>query len=146
MILKTKQPTRCQKFNYRLELLYVHWLTTTSWTTFRFLFLKILDCRVRDMIPAQHFSVIHAQRHVWWDLERGSFRGWILLRIFKPCCECTKVFLKSPLILGVFKSYPLGDRTCPTKRKSQYFFFFWKRLLFGHKNAQHDILGIHDYP
>ena len=25
-------------------------------------------------------------------------------------------------------------------------FFYWKVVLFGHNNAQHDILGIHDYP
>ena len=25
-------------------------------------------------------------------------------------------------------------------------FFYWKRVLFWHNNAQHDILGIHDYP
>ena len=24
--------------------------------------------------------------------------------------------------------------------------FYWKLVLFGHNNAQQDILGIHDYP
>ena len=32
------------------------------------------------MIPAQYFSVIHAQRHIWWELDRGSDRG-------EPYCE-----------------------------------------------------------
>ena len=25
-------------------------------------------------------------------------------------------------------------------------FFYWTLVLFGHNNAQRDILGIHDYP
>ena len=56
---------------------------------------------------------------------------------------CSRQMRSSKIGIGCPR---LGDRTCPTWRRSQSFVFYWKLGLFGHNNAQHDILDIRDYP
>ena len=44
------------------------------------------------MITAYHFSVIHAQRHIWWELDRGSDRGEPYCEFSNPVASALKPF------------------------------------------------------
>ena len=68
------------------------------------------------MIPAQHFSVIHAMHNgiFDWILIAGAIGGVPYCYFSNPVASALNTFFKSPLILRAFISYPLGDRTCPT--------------------------------
>ena len=81
-------------------------------------------------------------------LTAGAIGGEPYSEFSNPVASALKPFFKSPLILRFSDliQYPLGDRICPTRRRSQYFVFYWKLVLFGQNNAQYDILGIHNYP
>ena len=73
-----------------------------------------------DMIPHSIFLL---------SMQNGIFDGTLAVGAIggEPYCyfsnPVAKAFFKSTLILRAFRSYPLGDRTCPTRRKSQYFVF-----------------------
>ena len=60
----------------------------------------------------------------------------------KPFSNSHSYCVLSDPIHGVTEPAPL-DENC---NFLCVFFFYWKLVLFGHNNAQHDILGIHDYP
>ena len=71
---------------------------------------------------AQHFTVIHAQ----CTLHNGIFDGTLTAgaigdepycKFSNPVASALKPFFKSPLILLAFRSHPLGDRTCPIRRR-----------------------------
>ena len=98
------------------------------------------------MIPAQHFSVFHA---------KGTFDGTVTAGTIgaEPYCEFSNPFVSalkpfsnphsyyvlSGSILWVTEPAPLDENL-------NISFFQWKLVLFGHNNAWHDNLGIHDYP
>ena len=68
---------------------------------------------------------------------------------FKPSCECTKAFFQIRTHIACFQITYIHWVTEPAplhENRNISFFFYWKLVLFGHNNPQHDILGIHDYP
>ena len=49
--------------------------------------------------------------------------------------------------IACFQMLSIGvTETTPLDENRNVSFFYWKLVLFGHNNAHHDILGIHDYP
>ena len=99
------------------------------------------------MIAAHHFSVIH---------DNGIFAGTFTAEAIgdEPYCEFSNPDASALKPFSNPHSYcVLSDAihwvtgTAPLDEDSNFscFFFYWKLVLFGHNNAQHDILGIHDY-
>ena len=111
-------------------------------------FIVVINCEENDsQIWSRRSNFLLSMYNGIFDgtLTAGAIGGEPYCEFSKPRCECTKALFKSPLILRAFRSYPLGDRTCPTRRRSQYFgTFYWKLVLFGNNVAQHDNLGSHD--
>ena len=63
--------------------------------------------------PGTAFSIIHGKRYIWWDFDRGSDRGWTLLRVFKPYCECTKAFFQIRTHIADFQLLSIGWKNLP---------------------------------
>ena len=78
--------------------------------------------------------------------NRGSDRGEPYCEFSNPVESALKHFsnLHSYCVL----SDPIHRVTVPAPldENRNISFFYWKLVLFGHNNVQHDILGIHDYP
>ena len=76
------------------------------------------------MIPAQHFSVSMPNDIFDAILTAGAIGGEPNCEFANPVASVIKHFSNlHPLILRAFRSYPLGNRTYPTRRRLQYFVF-----------------------
>ena len=64
-------------------------------------------------------------------LTAGAIGSEPYCEFSNPVASALKPFLKSPLILRAFRSYPLGGRTYPTRRKSQFFAFFTGHFCYS---------------
>ena len=100
------------------------------------------------MSPAQHFFLL--------SMQNGIFDGTLTAEAIggEPYCEF------SNLVACALKPFSNPHSFCvlsdaihwvtepaPLDENGNFsFFFYWKLKLFGHNNAQHDILGINGYP
>ena len=100
------------------------------------------------MIPAQHFLLSMQNGIFDRTLTVGAIGGEpycgfsnLVASALKPFSNKHSYCELSDAIHWVTEPAPLID-----EKRNISFFLYWKLVLFGHSNTQHDILGIHDYP
>ena len=100
------------------------------------------------MIPAEHFSMQSLQNGIFdGTLTAGAIEGEPSCGFSSPVASALKPFFKSALILRAFiHAIHWVTEPAPLDNNRNISFLYWKLVLLRPKNAQHDILGIHDYP
>ena len=98
------------------------------------------------MIPVQHFLLSMHNGIFDGILTAGAIGGEPYCEFSNPVASALKPFSNQHSYC-VF-SYLIHWMTepAPLDEDHDISFFYWKLVLFGHNNAQHYILGIHNYP